>query len=108
MSREPATAFDGRVASAALPLGLKTVVTIEDDGLFIAACIAEELPIEFWYEKVDGTADHRTVSPYELRETAQGVRLLGYDHGRDGIRQYAPEGIGELQIAGDIEFRYPL
>jgi predicted DNA-binding transcriptional regulator YafY len=60
-------------------------------------CIEQGYRMRFTYTKQDGVIEERIVSPYELAETSQGLRLSGWDHKRDGMRQFAPERMTVLQ-----------
>lgn len=54
-----------------------------------ADAIELEVVVYFGYTKENGEKGPRAVSPYELRDTATGLHLIGYDHYRRGIRQFA-------------------
>lgn len=76
------------------------------DEEFLRRMIEIGVTVEFRYTREDGEISTRTVSPYELRPNGHGPNLFGWDHEREGIRQYRLERIRELG-PGNGEFRQP-
>lgn len=84
-------------------------VTVED---VIEGAINDHEVVEFCYEDRDGIQSLRLVSPYDLTDARNGARLLvGYDHDRDGIRQFRVERItadSMLFDDGSVSYREPV
>lgn len=79
-------------------------VTTEDD---LDGAILREEVVEFVYRDREGVQSLRQVSPYDLTDAANGARLLvGYDHDRDGIRQFRIERIDSVIVLPPDEATY--
>lgn len=67
--------------------------------------IAQRLVIQFKYRDREGVPSYRVLSPYEVRTAhlAGGAYVVGYDHGREGIRQLRLSRIEGLVTITDIE-----
>lgn len=71
--------------------------------------IAAELPVTLSYRKPGANIEPRTISPYELPESKAGdVSVLGWDHGREALRQFRLDRIKLVRRADDlVDFRPP-
>lgn len=73
-----------------------------------AVAIEDERVISFVYIDSKGERSTRIVSPWEIKLTKAGVRLIGYDHARQDIRQFCPAGIRSgLTVEDRYEYRPP-
>lgn len=79
------------------PTDYHCATTIED-------AIDSEVVLGFHYVKLDGTPSVRIISPYEVRGTTSGDHLVGYDHNRDGLRQFALRRIERITPLDDYPF----
>ena len=66
--------------------------------------IDQERALRVHYTKQDGAADWRTISPWQFTESGN---LLLFDHGREAIRQFNPDGIDEIESSPQSEFVRP-
>lgn len=73
---------------------------------FIRRMIDANLTVEFDYTDAKGEESTRRVSPYELRPNGHGPNLVGYDHGREAIRQFRLDRI-ELPGPCPVQYRQP-
>lgn len=68
-------------------------------------CVETHAPVALVYHKPEESPMLRWVSPYEVRDSAKGNRLLiGYDHNREDIRQFRLDRISEVEATDEIEF----
>ncbi len=74
----------------------------------IDKAIDEEQVIGFHYTDAWGDPSVRIVSPYELAHTVPGLRVLGYDHGRDALRQFALDRIENLTVLDALDYKQPV
>lgn len=75
-----------RMTPAALPEDAGPSVL--DDEVFLGMAIERQLPIRFAYTDRDGSVSDRLVSPYEVIEPVDTPLVFGWDHGREGLRQF--------------------
>ena len=62
----------------------------------IEDAIERQVVVGFHYTALDEERSVRIVSPYESRLTKTGLHLVGYDHVRDGVRQFNLKRIENL------------
>lgn len=101
-------ASEGRPAEAAeVADGL---TPFEQDRAVLATAVELQLPVEFVYTNGDLETKRRHVSPYELKTTLDGRRfVLGWDHDRNGIRQFQIDKAETRVEATDaVAYRLPL
>lgn len=88
-----------------VPGVLDHVETDADRLGIVADAIDTESVLTFRYVKCDGTHTLRTVSPYTIREAQDGQRfLIGYDHVREGLRQFALTRVAEVEDRPEFDF----
>lgn len=82
------------------------VATVESD---LTAAIAGAVPVTLSYAKVGEPPEPRTISPYEIVTSAEGDEsVLGYDHGRQGLRRFRLDRVELVLDASEIaDYREP-
>jgi hypothetical protein len=104
----PTRAVDEPISRDAVEIA-ESLSAFDQDRATLATAIELELPVAFIYTNGDLETLRRVVSPYELKTVSDGRRfLVGWDHGREGIRQFEI-GKAESKVVAtdDVAYRIP-